>query len=85
MDESVLSAPQLESLPIYLRRNTIYLNMPAPMSPVYFQPEMLRFVTFAACRFRFFICGSLFWGLDPQLFHKMDLAGCLQFPQFHSS
>lgn len=46
VDESVPSAPQHQSLPIYLRRNTVYLNMPVPTSPVYFWPEMLVCVTF---------------------------------------
>ena len=34
MDKSVLFTPQRESLPLRLRRNTIYLNMPVPTSPV---------------------------------------------------
>lgn len=70
-----------ESLPIYLRTNTIYLNMPVPMSPVCFQAEMLRLVTFLSCELRFFICGSLF-ELDPEWFHREDLAGCQQFSQW---
>lgn len=34
MDESVLFTPQRKSLPLCLRRNTIYLSMPVPTSPV---------------------------------------------------
>ena len=85
---------EMQMNPFYLPHNQIPSHLlgekchpseyASSSEPCLFSTRILWFVTFSACKFKFFLCGSLFLVLDPQSFHKKDLAGCVQFPQFHS-